>query len=95
MTTTPCILLLQIYYLNVYINVCSISGKVDNSVKQMGRLLSEIKGGGQGQAISKSGQRIKQLFSSTTYIIHIVAARKKIVAARCECVFDVHTSKAS
>ena len=29
---------------------------VDNSVKQMGRLLSEIKGGGQGQAISKSGQ---------------------------------------
>jgi hypothetical protein len=35
--------------------VFSISGKVDNSVKQMGRLLSEIKGGGQGQAISKSG----------------------------------------
>ena len=36
--------------------IFSISGKVDNSVKQMGRLLSEIKGGGQGQAISKSGQ---------------------------------------
>ncbi len=48
--------------------VCSISGKVDNSVKQMGRLLSEIKGGGQGQAISKSGQRIKQFFSSTTLL---------------------------
>ncbi|XP_023338040.1 protein unc-13 homolog A isoform X8 [Eurytemora carolleeae] len=32
----------------------SISGKVDNSVKQTGKLLTEIKGGGQGQAISKS-----------------------------------------
>jgi len=40
--------------------VCSISGKVDNSVKQMGRLLSEIKGGGQGQAISKSGEACAQ-----------------------------------
>merc|ERR1719167_582120 len=32
----------------------SISPKVDNSVKKMGKLLQEVKGGGQGQAISKS-----------------------------------------
>jgi len=32
----------------------SLRGKVDNSVKQMGRQLSDVKGGGQGQAISKS-----------------------------------------
>ena len=32
----------------------SISPKVDNSVKKMGKLLCEVKGGGQGQAISKS-----------------------------------------
>jgi predicted AAA+ superfamily ATPase len=48
--------------------MCSISGKVDNSVKQMGRLLSEIKGGGQGQAISKSGEinveRVGKWFST-------------------------------
>ena len=27
---------------------------MDNSVKKMGRLLTEVRGGGQGQAISKS-----------------------------------------
>eukprot|EP00090_Calanus_glacialis_P020380 TRINITY_DN3135_c0_g1_i1.p1 TRINITY_DN3135_c0_g1~~TRINITY_DN3135_c0_g1_i1.p1 ORF type:complete len:2025 (-),score=403.35 TRINITY_DN3135_c0_g1_i1:1587-7220(-) len=32
----------------------SISPKVDNSVKKMGKLLQDVKGGGQGQAISKS-----------------------------------------
>ena len=32
----------------------SISPKIDGSVKKMGRLLQEVRGGGQGQAISKS-----------------------------------------
>lgn len=32
----------------------SISPKVDNSVRRMGKMLTEVKGGGQGQAISKS-----------------------------------------
>ena len=32
----------------------SISPKVNNSVRAMGKLLSDVKGGGQGQAISKS-----------------------------------------
>jgi protein unc-13 len=32
----------------------SLSPKVDNSVKMMGKLLLDVKGGGQGQAISKS-----------------------------------------
>ena len=31
----------------------SLSHKVDHSIRQMGKLLSEVKGGGQGQAISK------------------------------------------
>ena len=32
----------------------SISPKVDKSVQHMGKLLQDVKGGGQGQAISKS-----------------------------------------
>ena len=33
---------------------CSITPKIDFSVKKMAALLQQVKGGGQGQAISKS-----------------------------------------
>ena len=36
------------------LSLSSISPKIDGSVKKMGRLLQEVRGGGQGQAISKS-----------------------------------------
>ena len=39
-------------YLNIYF--CSITPKIDFSVKKMAALLQQVKGGGQGQAISKS-----------------------------------------
>ena len=37
-----------------YCYYCSITPKIDVSVKKMGALLQQVKGGGQGQAISKS-----------------------------------------
>ena len=33
---------------------CSLVPKIDNSIKKMSGLLQQVRGGGQGQAISKS-----------------------------------------
>ena len=44
----------KVVSLKTLIFIFSMGGKVDHSVKQMGKLLADVKGGGQGQAISKS-----------------------------------------
>ena len=74
---------------------CSLVPKIDNSIKKMSGLLQQVRGGGQGQAISKSEVSVAAdnvvnplmdlLDGGIIIIIIIIIIITILFQARCPC----------